>query len=103
MLARLLRGMARPAEAPLGPQMSHQLLLQHASGLHIKAAIDGLVRHLAGLVPWISPLQPARDLLGRPVQVQLRRNSVPQLSKRRQLARLRAACLQARLSAALAR
>src|SRR6476469_6548291 len=66
----------------------HQLFLQHAAGLHIKAAIDGLVRHAPRLSLWICPLQPACYLLGRPVELQLSNNSLPQLAMHRQLARL---------------
>jgi tetratricopeptide (TPR) repeat protein len=89
-LAALLRCMPRATDGSPGPQMLHELLFQHAAGLHIEATIDGLVRHLAGLGPWIRPLQPTRDLLGRPIAFQLCRNSLPQLAMLRQLTRLRA-------------
>ena len=75
---------------PSGSQMLQQLFLQHAAGLHIKAAIDGLVRHAPRLGLWRCPLQPACDLLGRPVELQLSNNSLPQRAMHRQLARLRA-------------
>ena len=75
---------------PSGSQMLHQLFLQHAAGLHIKAAIDGLVRHAPRLGLWRCPLQPACYLLGRPVELQLSNNSLPQRAMHRQLARLRA-------------
>src|SRR6202521_584964 len=52
-LAALLRCMPRATDWSPGPQMLHELLFQHAAGLHIKATIDGLVRHLAGLGPWM--------------------------------------------------
>src|SRR5258708_36104369 len=82
--------MPRATDGSPGPQMLHELLFQHAPGLHIKAAIDGLVRHLAGLSPRMHPLQPTRDLLGRPIAFQLCRNSLPYLTMLRQLTRLRA-------------
>src|SRR5215475_2012439 len=84
----LRRCVPRAPDWPSGPQMLHQLFLQHAAGLHIKAAIDGLVRHAPRLSLWICPLQPARNLLGRPVEPQLSNNSLPQLAMHRQLARL---------------
>src|SRR6516162_6967017 len=88
-LAALLCCMPRATDWSPRPQMQQELLFQYAAGLHIKAAIDGLVRHLSVLSPWMRPLQPARDLLGRPILFQLRRNSLPQLVMHRQLTRLR--------------
>src|SRR3954462_2590096 len=84
----LRRGVARAPDWPSGSQMLHQLFLQHAAGLHLKAAIDGLVRHAPRLSLWICPLQPACYLLGRPVELQLSNNSLPQRPMHRQLARL---------------
>src|SRR5260370_23091308 len=88
-LAPLLRCMPRATDGPPGPQVLHELLFQHAAGLHIKTTIDGLVRHLAGLSPWMHPLQPTRDLLRRPIAFQLCRNSLSQLAMHRQLTLLR--------------
>src|SRR4030095_16933874 len=87
-VAALLRCMPRATDGSPGPQMQQELLFQHAARLHIKATIDGLVRHLAVL--GMRPLQPTRDLLGRPLAFQLCRNSLPQLVMPRQLAPLRA-------------
>src|SRR4029077_15334424 len=53
------RCVPRAPDWPSGPRMLQQLFLQHAAGLHIKAAIDGLVRHAPRLSLWIYPLQPA--------------------------------------------
>ena len=86
--APFFRCMARAPEEALRSQISHQLLLQHAPRLHIKASIDGLVRHVSRLVCWMCPLQPTRDLFGRPVPFQFRSNSLPQLAAYRQLAEL---------------
>src|SRR6476646_10522346 len=49
----LRRCVARAPDWPSGSQMLQQLFLQHAAGLHIKAAIDGLVRHAPRLNLWI--------------------------------------------------
>ena len=87
-LAALLRCMPRATDGSPGPQMQQELLFQHAARLHIKATIDGLVRHLAVL--GMRPLQPTRDLLGRPIAFQFCCNSLPQLVMPRQLAPLRA-------------
>ena len=84
----LLDIMARAPEEALRSQISHQLLFQHAPRLHIKASIDGLVRHASRLVCWMCPLQPTRDLFGRPVPFHFRSNSLPQLAAYRQLAEL---------------
>ena len=51
--------------------MRHQLFLQHAAGLNKKTAIDRFVRYLHALVGRQLPLQPAGDLLRRPLQCEL--------------------------------
>jgi len=56
---------------PRRPQMRHQLFLQHAAGLNKKTAIDRFVRYLHALVGRQLPLQPAGDLLRRPLQCEL--------------------------------
>ena len=68
--------------------MGYQLLLQRTACLHIKATIDGLVRHAVGLSVRVFPLQPPCDLLRRPVFLQFRSNSLPQASMNRQLKHL---------------
>ena len=61
---------------PHRPQMRHQLLLQHAAGLNKKTAIDRFVRYLHALVGReLPPLQPAGDLLRRPLQRELLRDA----------------------------
>src|SRR5262245_10945254 len=59
-------------------QVRGELLLQHPAGLHEQAAVDRFVRHAHRLVGWKRLLQPAADLLGRPVYQQLLRNQLPQ-------------------------
>src|SRR5215472_7360851 len=63
-LAPLLCCMPRATDRSPGAKVQQELLFQYPAGLHIKAAIDGLVRHLTVLSPWMRPLQPTRDLLG---------------------------------------
>src|SRR6516225_262233 len=58
--------------------MAQQLLLQYPTRLNEQAAVDCLVRHLAGLVFRIRSLQPAGDLLGRPIQSEPFRNGPPE-------------------------
>ena len=72
-------GVPRAADRPPGAQMLHKLFFQRAAGLHIKASIDRLVRHLQRLVMRVAAFQPARDLLRRPLQLEFRHNK---LSKR---------------------
>jgi hypothetical protein len=55
---------------PFGAQMSHQLLLQDASHLNEQAAIDRFVREQHVRVGWVLLLEPAGDLLRRPLQRQ---------------------------------
>ena len=52
-----------------------QLLLQHAAGLDEEAAIDRFVRYLHVLLGWKLLLQPAGDLLRRPLQRELLRHA----------------------------
>ena len=87
-LVCLRRCVPRAPDWPSGLQMLHQLFFQHAARLHIKTAINGLVRHAPRLGLWICPLQPACNLLGRPVQLKLSNNGRPQLVMHRQFARL---------------
>ena len=56
------------AHLPPGAQMCHQLFLQDAARLNKKAAIDRFVRYLHLCIGWELPLQPAGDLLRRPLQ-----------------------------------
>ena len=60
---------------PRRPQMRHQLLLQHAAGLNKETSIDRFVRNLHALVGRELPLQPAGDLLRRPLQCELLRDA----------------------------
>ena len=66
------RGVTHP---PRGTQLRRQLLLQHAAGLDEEAAIDRFVRYLHILVGWELLLQPAGDLLRRPLQRELLRHA----------------------------
>ena len=59
---------------PRSTQLRRQLLLQHAAGLDEEAAIDRFVRYLHVLVGWELLLQPAGDLLRRPLQRELPRH-----------------------------
>src|SRR5262245_57277734 len=63
-MADLLGCMPRATDRPARAQMLQQLLFQDAARLHVKAAIDGFVRHLGRLVSRARPFQPACDLLG---------------------------------------
>src|SRR5687767_15419575 len=56
---------------PRGPQLRRQLLLQHAACLNEEAAIDRFVRYPHALVGRELPLQPAGDLLRRPLKREL--------------------------------
>src|SRR5215831_12865481 len=58
--------------------MPGELLFQHTTRLDEQTSIDRLVRHTHALVVRILRLQPARDLLGRPIQTQLTRDYPPQ-------------------------
>ena len=84
--------MARTPDRPLRTQMRLQLLLQDASGLDEQAAIDRLVRHAICLVTGIRALQPAGNLLGRPVLLELAGDDPPQRLMHCQLAPLRTQC-----------
>ena len=65
-----------------------KILLQNATSLDEQAAIDRLVRHLVSLVIGIGVLQPPRNLLGRPIILQLGSDQLPQLFMPCQLAQL---------------
>jgi hypothetical protein len=56
-------------------QVHHQLLLQHAACLNKQTPIDRFVRYLHALVGRELPLQPARDLLRRPLERELLRDA----------------------------
>src|SRR5450755_2383786 len=72
--------MSRAAQAPLRPQMIHQLFFQYAPRLNEQAAVNRFVGHAQALVVGILVLQPPGNLFGRPVQDQFTRNEVPQLA-----------------------
>lgn len=57
-------------QLPFDPQMRHQLFLQDAPRMNKQAAIDRFVRALHVRVGWVLQLQPAGDLLQRPLQRQ---------------------------------
>ena len=56
-------------------KLRRQLLLEHAAGLDEEATIDRFVRYLHVLVGWELLLQPAGDLLRRPLQRELLRHA----------------------------
>jgi hypothetical protein len=85
---RLANRMPGTADRPSRAQMRLQLLLQHPAGLNEQAAIDRLVRHPIRLVIRIGALQPAGNLLRRPVLFQLAGNKPPHIIIGRQLAQL---------------
>src|SRR5215468_659026 len=58
-----------------GAQVRRQLLFQHAARLNEETTIDRFVGYLHVLVSRELPLQPARDLLRRPLQRQLLRHT----------------------------
>src|SRR5262249_29888991 len=58
-----------------GAQVRRQLLVQHAARLNEEATIDRFVGYLHVLVGRELPLQPARDLLRRPLQRELLRHT----------------------------
>ena len=60
---------------PRSAQLRHQLLLQHAAGLDEETAIDRFVRYLHVVVGCELLLQPAGDLLWRPLQRELLRHA----------------------------
>jgi hypothetical protein len=51
--------------------MLQQLFLQRPAGLDEQRAVNGLVRHLAGLILRIRALEPTSYLIGRPLEPQL--------------------------------
>src|SRR5258708_29072446 len=73
---------------PLGPEVLQELPLQHPSGLDEQAAIDRFVRHLIIRLFRMGALEPASDLLGRPLPPQLGRYCPGQDRSATQLARL---------------
>src|ERR1700691_5859696 len=77
-----------PTHPPRSTQLCSQFLLQHAAGPNEEAAIDRFVRYLHVLVGCDFLLQPARDLLRRPLQRELLRHAPSQLPVQRQTTRL---------------
>src|SRR4051794_29576890 len=69
--------------------MRDELPLQRAARLHEQGQVDRLVRHAHSLVAGVRRLQPAGDLLRRPVLLELRRDQVAQDPVAGELARLR--------------
>src|SRR6266568_2910542 len=65
---------ARPAPGPAAAQVPGQLLAQRPPGLDKQRQADRLMRHAHLRVIGIARLQPARDLLRRPAQLQLALN-----------------------------
>ena len=63
------------AHLPRCAQVCHQLFLQYATGLNKETSIDRLVRQLHVLVGRELPLQPTGDLLWRPLERELLRNT----------------------------
>src|SRR5262249_57514640 len=63
------------AHLPRCTQVRHQRLLQHAACLDKETAIDRFVRYLHAWVGRELPLQPARDLLRRPLEHELLRDA----------------------------
>jgi hypothetical protein len=61
----------RPPDRAAPTQMRHQLAFQGAPCLHEQAQIDLLVRHPHSLIVREAVLQPARDLLWRPLLLEL--------------------------------
>lgn len=54
--------------------MPQKLFLEHSSGLDKQTAVDRFVGDPHGALRWKFPLEPARDLFGRPIQEQFARN-----------------------------
>ena len=63
------------AHLPRRTQVRHQRLLQHAAGLDKETPIDRFVRYLHAWGGRELPLQPARDLLRRPLEHELLRDA----------------------------
>ena len=81
-------GVARAPDPPLGAQVLNQLLFQRSARLNEQAAINRFVRHAQALVVGILLLQPAGNLLGRPVLDQFTRNDPSERGVSGQQARL---------------
>src|SRR5512143_3621416 len=88
--AGLLRMVSRTTHASGAPQVRHQLLLQSAGWLYEQAAIDRLGGPPKGFVIGVGTLQPARRLLGRPLQAEFARHELGQPSVVHQFTDLRA-------------
>ncbi len=63
------------AHLPRCAQVRHQLLFQHTAGLNEETSIDRLVRYLHVFIGRELPLQPAGDLLRRPLERELLRDA----------------------------
>ena len=68
--------------------MLQQLLLQGTTSLNEETTINRLMRHLAGLVVWVSTLEPSRNLLRRPQRLEPTRHDAGQTPILNQLTRL---------------
>ena len=81
-------GIAGAADRASRPQVRQQLLLEHTTGLDEQASVDRFVRHTCALVIRMLALQPAGDLLRRPLAFELLCYCVTELRLPRQLAGL---------------
>src|SRR5690348_11365866 len=68
-----------PPQRMAAPEMGEQFLLQRAARLDIERAIDRLVGDVHIHIRRILAAEPARDLLRRPLKLQLRRDKATQL------------------------
>ena len=79
-----------PADGTGPSQMQQQLALHRAARLDEQRLVDRLVRHSASVILRTAELQPASDLLGRPVLAVLARDELAQRRVQSELAPLRA-------------
>ena len=80
--------MPRAADRPCRTKMRKKFLLQNAPRLDEQASVDRLVGHAGGLVVGMGALQPACDLLRRPLALKLDRYSPAKRRATSQLAGL---------------
>jgi hypothetical protein len=78
----------RPAQIALATQVQDELSLQRSSRLNEQRPVDRLVRHPHSLIGRKLGLQPAGDLLWRPVSRELGRDQLAQRAIPRELADL---------------
>ena len=91
------RGVAPAApHRPTPAQVRDQLVLERTAGLHVQRAVDGFVRDVHTRIVRIVALEPSRDLLRRPLELELRRDQRPQFRLLRKATRLRALCTSPR-------